>query len=204
MFTGLITDIGVVSKIETRGDTLFRIDTMLAASHLTLGASISCSGACMTVTNFALPDVDRNLVGWFEFEASAESLDRTTLKHWNVNSRVNLEGSLALGDAMGGHLVSGHVDGLAIVEAIDKVGDSHRVRIGLPTEFAPFVAEKGSISLNGVSLTVNQVERHSFQVNIIPHTWDVTTFGDLKVGQQINFEVDMLARYVRRMLEFKV
>ncbi|MGB0843775.1 MAG: riboflavin synthase [Alphaproteobacteria bacterium] len=200
MFTGLVTHIGKITKIETRGDTLFRVACGMQPPHLVLGASIACSGACMTVTDFHVsPDNDN----WFEFEASAESLSRTTLKTWQVGSRLNLEGSLALGDTMGGHLVSGHVDGLLKVTGIDVVGDSHCVRLRLPDAFAPLVAEKGSIALNGVSLTVNQVEGAEFEVNIIPHTWQATTFDELVVGDEMNFEIDMLARYVARMLEFK-
>lgn len=199
MFTGLVIDVAAVTKVEKRGDTLFHIATSLPEETFQLGASIACSGACMTVTASG----SEKGVSWFEFEASAESLDKTTLKDWQGGTMVNLEASLKLGDAMGGHLVSGHIDGVAEVTGIGSDGDSHPLRFQVPDKFAPYIAEKGSIAIDGVSLTINRVEGASFEVNIIPHTWGATCFQFLEVGDKVNFEVDMLARYVARQLEFR-
>ncbi|RCK52620.1 riboflavin synthase subunit alpha [Thalassospira profundimaris] len=192
MFTGIITDIGTVRKIEKKGDTRFEFTTAFDTSKIDLGASIACSGACMTV-------VEKG-EGWFAIEASAESLAMTTMGDLDVGSRVNLEQSLRLGDELGGHIVSGHVDGVAILTALHPEGDSMRMTFELPAEFARYVARKGSITLDGVSLTVNEVEGNSFGINVISHTQAHTTLGGRKVGDRFNFEIDMLARYVARMV----
>ncbi len=184
MFTGIIQDIGTVLSLTQQGDLRIVVQCGLDLSTVVIGASIACGGACMTV-------VDKG-GDWFAFDVSSESLSKTTLGQWQVGSRVNLEPSLKLGDELGGHIVSGHVDGLAeLLELREEV-------------FAGFVAQKGSVALDGVSLTVNEVSGNCFHVNIIPHTWEVTTLGDLKAGDCVNFEVDTLARYVARQLEVQV
>lgn len=194
MFTGIITDIGVIKSVEDRGDVRMVIECgAFDLSRTEVGASIACSGACMTV-------VEKG-DDWFAIDVSAESLSKTTLKDWKAGTKVNLEASLRLGDELGGHIVSGHVDGLARLMEIKEEGGSHRLVFAVPEEFAGYIAQKGSVALDGASLTVNEVAGHQFGVNIIPHTWEVTTFGDLKAGDQVNFEVDMLARYVSRQME---
>ena len=196
MFTGIITDIGQVVKIDdTKGDITFRIDTSYDMSQFKIGASIACSGCCLTVVNKG--------DDWFEVDVSAETTSKTNLGNWKEGTYVNLESSLRLGDEFGGHVVSGHVDGLATLQSIEAEGDSHRLKFEVPQEFAGFVAPKGSIALAGVSLTVNEVDGNVFGVNIIPHTWDHTNFSHLKVGDTLNFEIDMLARYVSRLLEVR-
>lgn len=195
MFTGIIKDIGEVRSVEDRGDMRMVIGCRLDMARLDIGASVACSGACMTVVE---KDAD-----WFAVDISAESLSKTVLGTWKVGSRVNMEPSLRLGDELGGHLVSGHVDGLARVIEVSKEGGSHRVLFEVEPEFAPYLASKGSVCLDGVSLTVNAVEGARFGVNIIPHTWQVTTLGDLKAGDAVNFEVDTVARYIARQMEFR-
>ena len=196
MFTGLVQDIGIVRSVDdTRGDVRFEIETDMEMHSVPDGASICCSGACMTVVNKSNNS--------FFIDVSKESLNRTTIGAWRVMTRINIEPSLRLGDEMGGHIVSGHVDGLAKVEDIKEEGGSHRLKIAVPAEFAAYIAEKGSVTLDGVSLTVNEVDGNIFGVNIIPHTWENTTLSDRKVGDHLNLEIDMLARYVARMLEFK-
>ncbi|OKH89976.1 riboflavin synthase [Thalassospira sp. TSL5-1] len=192
MFTGIITDIGTVRKVEKKGDTRFEFNTAFDTSKIDLGASIACSGACMTV-------VEKG-EGWFAIEASAESLAMTTMGDLDVGSRVNLEQSLRMGDELGGHIVSGHVDGVATLTALHPEGDSMRMTFELPAEFGRYVAPKGSITLDGVSLTVNEVDGNSFGINVISHTQTHTTLGGRKVGDRFNFEIDMLARYVARMV----
>ena len=196
MFTGIVTDIGVVSALEQRGDKRFEIETSYATDGIDIGASIACSGVCLTV-------VEKG-ADWFAVDVTAETLDRSSLASWSVGTRINLERSLAMGDELGGHLVSGHVDAVGSVEVLEREGDSVRFVFQAPAEVAPFVAEKGSIAINGVSLTVNSVEDDDagcrFGINIIPHTQEVTTFGDLKSGDAVNLEIDMLARYMQRML----
>ena len=201
MFTGLITGIGIVKKMAPTGagrDARFVIATPdsppWGGVAPALGASIACSGCCLTVVE-AGP-------GWFAVEVSAETLSRTTLGNWTPGAEINLEGSLRLGDELGGHLVSGHVDGLAEVVAAAPEHGSTRFVFLLPEELAPFVAPKGSIALNGVSLTVNEVEGRKFGVNIIPHTAEHTNFHALRPGDRVNVEIDMLARYVARQLRF--
>jgi riboflavin synthase len=195
MFTGIITDIGKVRAVRAEGagrDRRFEIATKFDMNGVALGASIACSGPCLTV-------VEKG-PGWFAVEASQETLTRTTLGEWGAGTPVNLERSLAAGDELGGHLVSGHVDAVVRVLARKEEGGSVRFDIELPPALAPFVAQKGSISLEGVSLTVNDVRRESFGINIISHTAEKTTLGGMAAGRRLNMEVDMLARYVERQL----
>lgn len=191
MFTGIITDKGRVRSIEQKGDTRAIIETAFDTDAIDIGASISCSGACLTV-------VEKG-ESWFAVDISAETLSKTALGDWQKGTTVNLERSLCLGEELGGHIVLGHVDGVASVEAIRPEGDSVRFEFRAPDELAKFIAPKGSVTLDGVSLTVNEVQGNRFGVNIIPHTQQVTTFGDVKVGHKINLEIDVLARYVARL-----
>ena len=191
MFTGIITNIGAVREIRPGGDTTFVIETNLDLADLALGASIACSGVCLTAIDHG--------VNWFAVQASAETLSRSTLKHWRAGSRVNLERALKVGDELGGHIVSGHVDAVAEIVERRQEGDSERFGFRVPDEFARAVASKGSVALDGVSLTVNEVQGNRFGVNFIPHTLAHTTFGAAKIGDSINFELDMLARYVARL-----
>jgi riboflavin synthase len=192
MFTGIITDVGCVVAVERRGDTLFTIGTQFDMDTVALGASIACSGCCLTVIDKA--------PGRFTVSASAETLSKTTLGSWTEGTEVNLERALCLGDELGGHIVSGHVDGVAEVISAAPEGDSWRYVFQVPDAFAKFMAPKGSVALDGVSLTVNEVEGSRFGVNIIPHTRQCTTFRVLSPGDRMNFEVDMLARYVARIM----
>lgn len=193
MFTGIITAQGTVIKVDgTRGDKRFVIETPWDMSAVPIGVSIACSGCCLTVV-----EKSNNS---FTVDVSAESLSKTNLNDWSEGSRLNLESSLKFGDELGGHLVSGHVDGLATLESITQEGDSHRLKIRVPQNMKHFIASKGSVALDGISLTINEVEDDIFGVNIIPHTWDVTTLGQRKVGDKLNLEIDMLARYVARIL----
>lgn len=197
MFTGIITDVGRIERIEQRGDTRFRIATAYDMGHVAIGASIACSGVCLTV-------VDKD-TGWFEVDASAETLRRTKLGDWVLGSLVNLERSLRVGDEMGGHIVTGHVDGLARVVELEPEGDSIKIVFEAPEGYARYVAAKGSVALDGVSLTVNGVEGARFWVNVIPHTQAMTTIRRdlLGPGTAINFEIDVLARYVARLQEWQ-
>jgi riboflavin synthase len=206
VFTGIITDVGTVVHREDRGDTLFRIETAYRADSMALGASICCNGACMTVIATEQTSTDR---ATFDFEASAESLSKTTMDAWQPGTLINLERSLALGDELGGHLVSGHVDALAHVVRRENQGDSWRLTIQPPKELMPFFAPKGSVALDGVSLTINEVGENTFGINMIPHTQAVTGFralADLEISEAstapINLEIDQLARYVHRQLQF--
>ncbi len=192
MFTGIVTDVGRVRAIEGRGDRRIAVDTAYDTAGIPIGASIGCSGCCLTV-------VDKG-AGWFAIDASAETLARTTLGSWRVGTGINLERPLRYGDELGGHLVSGHVDSVAHVRDIRPEGDSLRFVFEVPVELARFVAPKGSVALDGVSLTVNEVAGASFGVNIIPHTRRVTTLGVLRSGDPLNFEVDPLARYLARLI----
>lgn len=193
MFSGIITDLGRVTAIERRGDTRFVIETGFPAASIAIGASIAHNGVCLTVIETA--------EGRHAVEVSAETLSKTTLGGWTVGTEVNLERSLKLGDEIGGHLVYGHVDGVAAVTERRPEGDSLRFVFDAPVELARFIAPKGSIALDGVSLTVNEVEGSRFGVNIIPHTQACTTFRTLRPGDRVNLEVDMLARYVARLAE---
>jgi riboflavin synthase len=196
MFTGIITDIGRVLELTVQGDTRLRIATSYPVERIDLGASVACSGVCLTVV---ARGVEGNK-GWLAFDASAETLDRSVLKYWTIGTPVNLERALKVGDELGGHIVSGHVDGIA--EIIDQRPDgaSMRFKIKLGPELSRFVAEKGSVALDGVSLTVNEVADDVFGVNIIPHTQAVTTVGNWQVGTKLNVEIDMMARYVARLV----
>lgn len=193
MFTGIITNIGTVTKIDvTRGDKRFYIQSSYDLSAVPMGASIACSGCCLTVVE-KQADV-------FAVDVSAETLSKTALGLWREGTKINLEQSLKLGDELGGHIVSGHVDGLAKLEEIREEGGSHRLTFSVPPEFAKFIAPKGSIALDGISLTVNEVDGNRFGINIIPHTWQVTTIGGRHVGDDLHFEIDTIARYVARMM----
>ena len=192
MFTGIISAIGRIDDIQKPGDWRLKITTPWDCAKIDLGASIACSGVCLTV-------VERD-ADWFAVEVSAESLSRTTIGTWQAGTQINLERALRLGDELGGHIVSGHVDGLAIIEQITRSGDSHELKISVPDALSKFIAEKGSVSLDGISLTVNAIEGSRFGVNIIDHTWGHTTLGHSTIGQHLNLEIDMLARYVSRLI----
>jgi riboflavin synthase len=193
MFTGIITHIGTVARIDkTGGDWRLIIQSTMSVEDIALGASIACSGCCLTV-------VDR-ADNWFAFDVSGETLSKTVIGDWFTGSRVNLEKSLRIGDEIGGHLVSGHVDGLARIEDIRQEGDSHRLKIRVPENLSLYIAPKGSVALDGISLTVNEVEGSVFGINIIPHTWINTTLGEKKIGDALNMEIDQIARYVARQL----
>lgn len=194
MFTGIVTDIGTVTAREARGDTRFRIRTAYDTASIAIGASIACSGVCLTVVQKG--------EDWFTVDVSAETLSRTGLGNWREGSRINLERSLRVGDELGGHIVSGHVDGVGEVTMMKPEGDSLRIEIRAPDALAAFIAEKGSITVDGVSLTVNSVEGARFGVNLIPHTQQVTTLGSLKAGDRVNLEIDTLARYVARLQQW--
>ena len=198
MFTGIITDIGEVTEVEQRGDTRFRILTHHDAATIDLGASIACAGACLTVIAKGRADESRC---WFDVEASAETLTHTKLGTWKQATRINLERALKAGDELGGHIVSGHVDGIGHLSSRIAEGDSWRLTFEAPKDLMRFIAPKGSVTVDGISLTVNEVGDTSFGVNIIPHTQDRTTLGDLSPGDPVNLEIDMLARYVARLAE---
>lgn len=197
MFTGIITDIGEVLETERRGDLRARIGTGYDVDGIDIGASIACDGVCLTV--IALGRAPKN---WFDVEISAESLSKTNIDRWQPGTRLNLERALKVGDELGGHIVSGHVDGLAEVVALRPEGDSLRVTFRAPANLAGFIAPKGSVALNGTSLTVNEVSGIDFGVNFIPHTQKATTWGDVAVGDRVNLEIDTLARYVARLREW--
>ncbi|MEP3244864.1 MAG: riboflavin synthase [Sneathiella sp.] len=195
MFTGIITDVGQIASMEKSGDTKIKIKTAFETADIDIGASIACSGPCLTVTDKG--------EDWFAVEASDETFSCTSLGDWQEGSPVNLERALKLGDELGGHVVTGHVDAVISVMALTDIGDSTKVTLSLPADYAAFVAAKGSVTLDGISLTVNEVGDDFFCVNIISHTKAHTTFRYLKVGQRINFEIDVLARYVARMTEVR-
>ena len=192
MFTGIVTDVGTVRSAEQRGDLRLVINTSYGTRTIDLGASIACSGVCLTV-------VDKG-DDWFAVDVSGETLSRTAADLWREGARLNLERSLRLGDELGGHIVTGHVDAVAEVADVRPDGDSVRMRLSVPADLRPMIAAKGSIALDGVSLTVNEVGQADFTVNIIPHTAHHTTLHDVAVGRQLNVEVDVLARYIDRML----
>ena len=194
MFTGIITAIGRLEAITDKGDRRLRISCGWGCAAIDIGASIACSGICLTV-------IDRQ-DHWFEVAASAETMAVTTLGDWQQGDGINLERALCLGDELGGHIVSGHVDGLAVITSITPAGDSHVVWLKAPQSLAKFVAPKGSVALDGVSLTVNTVKGNAFSLNVIQHSWDVTGWGQAVVGQKMNMEIDMLARYVARLAAF--
>ena len=194
MFTGIVTDVGRVRAVrDTDRDRRFEIETSYDVAGVDLGGSISHAGCCLTV-------VDKG-EGWFAVEVSGETLAMTTLGAWKAGTRINLERAARAGDEMGGHIVSGHVDGVGEVLSVAPEGGSHRLRIRAPRPLHRYIASKGSITVDGVSLTVNEVEDDVFGVNIIPHTWEVTTLGALAPGAAVNLEIDMLARYLARWQE---
>ncbi len=205
MFTGIVTDIGTVTTVESQGDTRVIVSTAYDTATVDLGASISCSGVCLTV-------VDKG-PGWFAVDVSGETISRTAKDQWTEGRKFNLERAMKLGDELGGHIVTGHVDGLGTVVALAEEGGSHRVTIRAGADIAPFIAPKGSVTVGGVSLTVNAVKdidgpdgqrEVEFGLNIIPHTWAVTTLGTIHTGQSVNIEIDVLARYLRRMEHYRV
>jgi riboflavin synthase len=196
MFTGIVTDVGKVRHVEKRGDTHIVIATKYDVSAIDMGASIACSGACMTVVDKGSAK-DR----WFAFTASGETLSKTTLGAWKVGETVNLERPMRVGDEFGGHIVTGHVDAVAEIVSVKPEGESVRLVFEVPKKLSKLVAAKGSVALDGVSLTVNDVDGSRFGVNIIPHTQKVTTFGRAKPGTKVNFEVDLMARYVARLVQ---
>ena len=197
MFTGIVTDVGTVRKAEQRGDLRLEITTGYDLATVDLGASISCSGVCLTV-------VDKG-DDWFAVDVSGETISKTAADHWKEGAKLNLERSLRLGDELGGHIVTGHVDAVATVVGTCPEGDSLKIGVSIPRPLGPMVAQKGSVALDGVSLTVNEVREAEdgtthFAINIIPHTAHETTLGSIAQGQQLNVEVDVLARYIDRML----
>ena len=196
MFTGIITDIGEVRETEMRGDLRARVGTSYETSGIDIGASIACDGVCLTVIELGSD--------WFDVEISAETVSKTNIgsNKWPVGRRLNLERALKVGDELGGHIVSGHVDGVAEIIAMQDEGDSTRVTLRAPEALAKFVAPKGSVALNGTSLTVNEVNGTDFGINFIPHTKVATTWGDAQVGDAVNLEIDTLARYVARLQEW--
>jgi len=198
MFTGIITDVGSIRSIEHRGDLRAVVETAYDTSGVDLGASISCSGVCLTV-------VDKG-PGWFTVDVSGETVSRTAQGQWSEGRKLNLERAMKLGDELGGHIVTGHVDGIAEVASVTPAGDSVTVAFRVARDLAPYIAAKGSITIDGVSLTVNTVtdgaQGTEFTVNLIPHTQAVTTFGTLEAGQAVNIEIDVLARYLSRMRSY--
>lgn len=206
MFTGIITDVGRIRAVERRGDVRFTIGTAYAAEGIAIGASIACAGCCLTVVEKGRDDAS----DWFAVDVSRESLDCTTLGTWREDTRINLERALKAGDELGGHVVSGHVDGVARIVDIRSDGDSRRFTFEAPDGLGRFIAPKGSVTLNGTSLTVNEVEDPEpggnggatrFGINIIPHTQAATTWGTANAGDPVNLEIDMLARYVARLVQ---
>lgn len=198
MFTGIVSDIGSIRSVERRGDVRVVVDTAYDTATVDLGASISCSGVCLTVVDKA--------PGWFAVDVSGETLSRTAQGQWTAGRRLNLERAMRLGDELGGHIVTGHVDGIAEVLGICPDGDSKRIGFSVSRELAPLLASKGSVTVDGVSLTVNEVrdtpEGAHFSINLIPHTQAVTTLGELEPGRAVNIEIDVLARYLQRMQHY--
>ncbi len=199
MFTGIVTDIGTIDAVEDRGDLHVRIATAYDTASVDLGASIACSGVCLTV-------VDKG-PGWFAVDVSNETVSRTA-DRWELGRPLNLERALKLGDELGGHIVTGHVDGIGTVVGAVPDGDSKRITFSVPAALAPFIAPKGSVTIDGVSLTVNQVADQAdgtahFAINLIPHTQSVTTLGALAPGRTVNIEIDVLARYLQRMEQLR-
>lgn len=199
MFTGIITDIGTVLAVEQQGDLRARIGTGYEVDGIDIGASIACDGVCLTVVALG-----REPQNWFDVQVSAESVGLTNIGQggWATGKRLNLERALRMGDELGGHIVSGHVDGVAEVTGMRDEGDSTRITFAAPVDLARFIAPKGSVALNGTSLTVNEVDGASFGINVIPHTKEVTTWGDVALGDAVNLEIDTMARYVARLREW--
>ena len=188
MFTGIIKDFGLIIKIEKSGDWEIEIQPSWKSQDIDVGASISCSGICLTVKKF----INKNFI----IDVSHETISKTNVSDWNIGTKINLEKSLKIGDELGGHFVTGHIDGVAKVFCIEKINDSHKIIFTVPSTFLKYIVQKGSISLNGVSLTVNEVYDNKFSVNIIDYTWNETTFNLIKVSQYINFEIDIISRYL--------
>jgi riboflavin synthase len=204
MFTGIITDIGTIDRTEARGDLRIFVSSVYDMASVDLGASIACSGVCLTVIDKSGPGAD----SWFAADVSGETVSRTPADQWIAGRRLNLERALKLGEELGGHIVTGHVDGIATVVGICPEGDSRKIGIAVPADLAPYIAAKGSVTVDGVSLTVNDVSDQSdgtthFAVNIIPHTQAMTTLGDLHPGSSVNIEIDVLARYLKRMEHYR-
>ncbi|MBR7158283.1 MAG: riboflavin synthase [Alphaproteobacteria bacterium] len=195
MFTGIVTDVGEIKSVTRAGDAIFEIYTAYDAADISIGSSISCNGVCLTTVRHGISE-GRN---WFAVTASAETLSKTSLSSWTTGSKVNLERSLRMGDEMGGHIVTGHVDGVVEVVNMYPEGDSIRFVFKVPEHLKHYIAPKGSVAIDGVSLTVNEVIDDTFGVNIIPHTQRVTTFGIMNVGYKANLEIDILARYIARI-----
>jgi riboflavin synthase len=197
MFTGIITDVGEIIQLEKKGDLRARIQTNYDAKGIAFGASIACDGICLTAVDFG--------DNWFDVEISAETVSKTIIGTglWKISHKVNLERSLKVGDELGGHIVSGHVDGIAKVSSIKDEGDSTRFEFEAPRELARFIAPKGSVALNGTSLTVNEVKYGKFGINLVPYTKKVTSWDTTQVGDPINLEIDTLARYVARLAEYQ-
>ncbi len=201
MFTGIITDIGTISSVEQRGDLRLVVGCGYDMGSVAIGASIACSGVCLTVVDKA--------DGWFAVDVSGESVARTASGMWHAGTRLNLERALKVGDELGGHIVTGHVDGVGRIMATEHIGDSWKLTVSAPTALSPYLAAKGSITVDGVSLTVNTVEdqddgRVHFTLNIIPHTSDMTTLRDVSIDREVNLEIDVLARYLKRMNDLQV
>ena len=201
MFTGIVTDVGTVAQVSPLPEGVrIRIDTAYDPASIAIGASISCAGVCFTVV--ALPEKGSN-ARWFEVEAWEEALRLTTASGWQAGTRINLERALKIGDELGGHIVSGHVDGMAVIVKVEDEGDAVRYTLRAPEGHAKFVAQKGSVALDGTSLTVNKVDGDLFDVLLIRHTLEVTTWGDRQAGDFVNFEADTMARYAARLREFE-
>ncbi|MBN8849231.1 MULTISPECIES: riboflavin synthase [unclassified Sphingomonas] len=200
MFTGIVSDVGTIKAAESRGDLRVVVETAYDTATVDLGASIACSGVCLTV-------VDKG-PGWFAVDVSGETVSRTAQGQWTAGRRLNLERAMKLGEELGGHIVTGHVDGVAEVVEVAPDGDSKRIAFRVPGDLAAFLAPKGSVTVDGVSLTVNTVEDRAdgtvFAINLIPHTQAVTTLGGLTAGQAVNIEIDVLARYLQRMEHYRV
>lgn len=201
MFTGIISDIGTITHAElTLGaDAVFAIESHYNIATLAMGASVSHQGVCLTLIGFEATDTGST----WRVQVSKESLDLTTAANWTVGTRLNLERALKMGDELGGHMVSGHVDGIGEIVAIRKENESHRVSIKVPSHLAKYISPKGSVAIDGISLTVNEVDGEVFGINVIPHTWEVTTLGQVKVGTLVNLEADQMARYVDRILSYR-
>jgi riboflavin synthase len=202
MFTGIISDIGTITAIEAAPgtDAIFEVESRYDADSLALGASVSHQGVCLTLIGF---EPISSGCKW-RVQVSQESLDLTTAAHWRVGTQLNLERALKMGDELGGHMVSGHVDGIGEVVSVVRENESHRVTIKVPDELAIFVSPKGSIAIDGISLTINEVDGNMFGINVIPHTWAVTTLGQVQPGTRVNLEADQMARYVERILSHRL
>jgi riboflavin synthase len=198
MFTGIITNIGTIIKAEKTGDLRLEIASDFPLETIKLGDSIACNGVCLTVVDYST--INQQPATVFAVQLSAETIACSAPNFWQVGNRINLERALKIGDTLDGHLVSGHVDGFATIQTIEKFADSNVISMLAPPALGKFIAQKGSVTLDGVSLTVNKVVGNQFWVNIIPHTWQNTTLGERKIGDSLNLEIDLIARYVERLL----